>query len=420
MVVQSLDAAHPALGNPILSNNISAGIAIDLDASGTFDGLTRNDIGDSDTGPNELQNFPILTSVERLADRTTVTGGLSSTPSTTFMIQFLAQGIPPINSFALATQEVTTNAAGLATFSFDLDPIPSDLQLLATATDPEGNTSEMQIDHATHLANVSTRGFVGTGDNLLIGGFIVRAPNDRPDVPKRVLVRAIGPSLAVNGMPLPGRLENPTLELRDASGRRVAANDDWRSDHEDEILATGLAPSSDLEAAVVAELLAGAYTAQLRGVSDSTGLALFEAYDLDPLDPPGGPPSGRLANVSTRGFVGTNNDALIGGVIVDGDQVATVLLRAIGPELAASHVTNPLADPSLEVRDAFGELLSSNDNWRDTQEAEISATGIPPRDDRSAALLYDFFPGIYTAIVRGVNGAIGTALIEAYDLSSPP
>jgi len=123
VVVQSHEGAGPAVGNSILSNNISAGIAIDLDAEGNFDGLTRNDIGDSDTGPNELQNFPILTSTERLVDRTTVKGGLNSTPSTTFTIQFLAQAIPPADSFVLASRSVTTNTAGLATFAFDLDPI---------------------------------------------------------------------------------------------------------------------------------------------------------------------------------------------------------------------------------------------------------------------------------------------------------
>lgn len=425
VVVQSFDATHAAVGNPILSNSISAGIAIDLDASGIFDGLTRNDIGDSDTGPNELQNFPILTSTERLADRTIVKGGLNSTPSTTFTIQFFIEGLltsSPGDSFLLDTKSITTNAAGLATFEFDLDPIPFDLLVFATATDAEGNTSEMQIDYATHLANVSTRGFVGTGDDLLVGGFIVRAADGLADVPKRVLVRAIGPSLAINGVPLAGQLENPTLELHDASGAIMAANDDWRSDQENEIIASGLAPSSDLEATLIAELLAGAYTVQVRGGGGGTGIAVFEAYDLDPLDPLGatGLPSGRLANVSSRGFVGGDDNALIGGLIVNGDQVATVLLRAIGPELAASQVANSLSDPTLEVRDASGALLASDDNWRDAQEAEISGTGIPPGDDRSAALLYDFFPGTYTAIVCGVEGTTGTALIEAYDLSWVP
>ncbi|MBA3543702.1 MAG: hypothetical protein H0T83_04580 [Chthoniobacterales bacterium] len=420
VVVQSLAGAGPPVGNSILSNSISGGVGIDLDASGIFDGLTRNDIGDADTGPNELQNFPILTSTERLTDRTTVKGGLNSTPSTTFTIQFFSQGITPADSFVLATRNVTTNAAGLVTFTFDLDPMPFDLLLFATATDPEGNTSEMQIDYATQLANVSTRGFVGTGDDLLIGGFIVRPADGLPDVPKRVLVRALGPSLALNGVPLAGRLKNPALELHDASGAIIAANDDWRSDQQTEILATGLAPSSDLEATLIADLPAGAYTAHLRGTDSGTGLALFEAYDLDPLDPPGDLPSGRLANVSSRGFVGSENNALIGGLIVNGDQVDTVLLRAIGPELAASQVANSLSDPVLEVRDASGALLASNDNWRDTQEAEIGGTGIPPGDDRSAALLYDFFPGTYTAIVRGANGATGTALIEAYDLTPQP
>jgi len=278
----------------------------------------------------------------------------------------------------------------------------------------------MQIDYATHLANLSTRGLIGTGDDVLVGGFIVRAANGLPDVPKRVLVRAIGPSLAVSGVPLAGRLENPTLALHDASGAVIGANDDWRSDQETEILATGLPPFSDLEAALIAELRPGAYTVEVRGTDGGTGIALFEAYDLDPLDPTGSLPSGRLANVSSRGLVGADDGALIGGLIVNGDAIDTVLLRAIGPELAGSQIANSLSDPVLEVRDASGALLAFNDNWRATQEAEIGGTGIPPGDERSAALLYDFFPGTYTAIVRGANGTSGTALIEAYDLSWVP
>jgi hypothetical protein len=251
------------------------------------------------------------------------------------------------------------------------------------------------------LGNISTRGKVETGDNALIGGFIVSGTQ-----PKRVIVRAIGPSL-----PIPGHLPDPTLELRDSSGFLIASNDGWFSSQEHEIMATGLAPSSSLEAAIVVLLPANnaAYTAIVRSADFTTGIGLVEVYDLDQTV------DSILANISTRGLVQTNDNVMIAGTVVVGQNVRRVLVRALGPSLS---VPGKLADPILELRDADGALLRTNDNWRTDQEAEIIATTIPPINDLESAILHTLSANgtPYTAIVRGVNGTTGVAVVEVYAL----
>ncbi len=429
-VTEGINSGHRAVGNSILSNSIYApailiigrpGDPIDLDIYGNFEGPTRNDLGDGDIGPNNLQNFPIITSTSFLPDRTTVRGGLNSTPSTTFIIQFYSREVAPnagdfLANF-LSTETITTNAAGQSYFEFDLQALPFDVAITATVTDSEGNTSEFSNQDAVQLANISTRGQVGTGDEILISGFVLHRPPGGPaDYTKKVLLRALGPSLAVDGVPLPGRLENPTLELYDESGAVLASNDDWRSDQEAEIIAAGVAPSADAEAALIADLPDGSYTVQVRGAGGSVGLGLTEVYDIEPLDPENLPVSGRLVNISTRGLVGTGDNPLIGGLIVNGDDAETVVIRAIGPDLAG-QIPNALLDPTLELRDGTGALLAANDNWRDDQEEEIAATGLGPNDDRDSAILFTLIPGNYTAIVRGEGESTGVGLVEVYDLN---
>jgi hypothetical protein len=128
----------------------------------------------------------------------------------------------------------------------------------------------------------------------------------------------------------------------------------------------------------------------------------------------------RQLNISTRETVGTGDNVLIGGFIVTGSASKNVILRAIGPSLGAAGITNALQDPVLELHDQTGSLIASNDNWRDSQEAQIEATGIPPTDDRESALVATLVPGEYTAILLGKNNTTGTALVEAYDLDSTP
>ena len=257
---------------------------------------------------------------------------------------------------------------------------------------------------STSLLNISTRQRVLNGDNALIGGFIVTGNG-----PKRVIVRAIGPSLTSLGVP--GALTDPVLELHGPGGFSPITNDNWRDTQEAEIEATGLAPSNNLESAIVAMLLPGAYTAVVSGKNGGIGVGLVEAYDLDSAA------AAHLANISTRGFVDTGDNVMIGGFILgNGSGNARVLIRAIGPSLIAAGVPNALADPILELHNSNGDIIAANDDWKDTQQAEIEATGIPPSDDRESAVVRTFVPGAYTSIVRGKNSTTGVALVEAYQL----
>ena len=193
----------------------------------------------------------------------------------------------------------------------------------------------------------------------------------------------------------------------------IASNDNWRDNtvSAGQLQAGGLAPESDLESALVATLAPGSYTAIMNGKNGAMGTGLVEMYDLDS----GG--NTRLANISTRGLVQTGDDVLIGGFILGGTGNQTqVLVRAIGPSLRALGVGNSLANPMLELRDSNGALLQSDDNWKDTQQAAIEATGIAPSNDLEAAILATLLPGSYTVVASGQGNTTGIGLIEIYNL----
>lgn len=255
------------------------------------------------------------------------------------------------------------------------------------------------------LGNISTRANIGTGDSNLIAGFIVQGSTS-----KQLLLRGLGPSLkTASGAPLPGTLQDPVLDIYDHNGQLFATNDNWGdSAQRAEIVASGLAPADPREAVVTGSALPNTYTAVVHGANNSTGIGLVEVYDLSK------PPSSRLANISSRGFVGSGDNVLIAGTIVIGTAPQSVLFRAIGPDLTG--VANPLPNPALELYDANGVLVLANDDWRSTQQAEITATQLQPGNDNDAAILATLAPANYTAIVRGVSGATGIALVEAYAL----
>ena len=250
------------------------------------------------------------------------------------------------------------------------------------------------------LLNISTRMQVLTGDQVLIGGFIITGAD-----PKMVILRAIGPSLTDVGVV--GALADPVLELRAIDGSVIASNDNWTSDRA-AIEATGLQPSKDLESAIVATLDPGAYTAIVNGKNGTMGVGLVEAYDLETTA------ASELANISTRGFVATESNVMIGGFILGSD--ANVLIRAIGPSLTDFGVTDALEDPTLELRDVQGALISSNDDWKEPNESEIAATGLQPTKDAESALLETLPAGAYTAIVSGAEATTGVGLVEVYRL----
>ena len=259
---------------------------------------------------------------------------------------------------------------------------------------------------ATNMTNLSTRAQVLTGDNILDGGFIITGTEA-----KTLLIRGIGPSLSSPG--LSGVLADPTLELHGPnSSALLATNDNWQ-DTQDDIQYTGIAPTNNLESAILATLEPGAYTVVLAGKDGGTGIGLVEVYDLDQLQL-----DSMLANISTRGLVGTGDDVLIGGFILgpDGGASSTILVRAIGPSLAAAQVAGPLEDPEIELYDSNGASIAFNDNWKDSQETQIGATGLAPTDDRESAILSTLAPGAYTAIVRGALDATGVGLVEVYRL----
>jgi hypothetical protein len=190
--------------------------------------------------------------------------------------------------------------------------------------------------------------------------------------------------------------------LFDHTATVIAANDNWKSTQQAQIEATGLAPSNDFEAAILATLSPGTYTAFLQGKGATAGIGLAEIYDVDPSV------NAQATNLSGRGFVGTGNDVLIGGIIVGPTgSMQRVLVRALGPSLGSAGVASPLANPMLSLRDANGNVIANNDNWQDSQQADIAATGKAPPNTKESAILALLAPGKYTAIVTGKNGTTG-------------
>jgi hypothetical protein len=259
----------------------------------------------------------------------------------------------------------------------------------------------------TGAVNISTRIAVGSGDNVLIGGFIITG-----NAPKKVVIRAIGPSLKVNGVPIPGAMQDPVLELHDPTGL-LGTNDNWRDSQENEIIGTGIPPTDDHESAILAYLSPGNYTAVVLGKDGSTGIAVVEVYDLGTvsLDQSS---NAKLAQISTRGTVLTGDNVMIGGFIVQ-TSATKVIVRAIGPSLNGI-VPGTLQDTVLELHDGSGTTIMSNDDWRSDQEQQIIDTTVPPKDDHESAIVATLNPGAYTAIVRGKNNTTGVALVEVYTL----
>jgi hypothetical protein len=219
--------------------------------------------------------------------------------------------------------------------------------------------------------------------------------------------------MRANGAPVPGRLNDPVLELHASDGHVIQSNDNWRQTQEQEIQQTGLAPSDDRESAIVISLAPGNYTAIISGAGGSSGIGLIEVYDLESTNP------GELGNLSVRADVQTGDNVLIDGMILRGGTPKRVLFRAIGPSIQGQVNALVLADPFLELHDANGATLLTNDNWKDAPNAsEIQATGLAPKDDRESAILMTLPPANYTSIVRGVNNTTGIAVSEAYKLNN--
>lgn len=253
------------------------------------------------------------------------------------------------------------------------------------------------------MLNVSTRGNVLTGDNVVIGGFIITG-----DMPKKVLVRGIAPSTGITGT-----LSDPVLDLYQADGT-VTTNDDWQQASNAGDIPASLQPKDPRESAILITVAPGLYTGVLHGKKSDTGIALMELYDLSTSTP------SKIANISTRGFVETADNRLIGGFIVGGDASSTreVVVRAIGPSLSEAKIANPLADPFLDVRDGNGNPIATNDNWKDDPNAgKVSEFGLAPKNDLESALYLVVAPGAYTGIISGNGGSSGVGLVEVYGVN---
>jgi hypothetical protein len=246
---------------------------------------------------------------------------------------------------------------------------------------------------------------VGTGDAIALNAFIVTGPG-----PKEVIARGLGPSLAQSGVL--GVLADPALDLRSSDGALIATNDNWRDDPAQEALikASGLPPPNDLEAAMVVTLNPGSYTVVLRGVNNTTGRGLSELYDLS-----SGSPSS-LSGVGTRASVLTGEDILVSGIVMQ--QGGNILVRVLGPSMAAAGVANVLANPTLALRDVNGMLLIANNDWQDNaaQRAAIIASGLAPVNSLESAIVATLPPGIYTALAEGLNKGTGIGYVQFYRL----
>ena len=256
------------------------------------------------------------------------------------------------------------------------------------------------------VLNLSTRGLVSAGDNVLIGGFVVTGPG-----PKSVVLRALGPSLS--GFGLSGVLADPVLSVYNSSRTLIASNDNWREDiGAAYMVQNGLAPGNPSESATLLQNLApGAYTVIVTGKDPTPGISLVELYDISPLA------NSKLVNMSARGSVGTGDSVLISGFIVGDVESATVVVRALGPSLASFGVSGVLSDPTLTIYDANGTAIASNDNWQDNINAiDIQKNALAPPNALESALVLHLPAGSYTAIIRGANGATGNALAEVYTL----
>jgi hypothetical protein len=252
---------------------------------------------------------------------------------------------------------------------------------------------------------------VETGENVGIGGFIIMGT-----APKHLLLRAIGPSLAQFG--IPNVLDDPVIELHGQGAFVTITNNNWQDDPAQAaaILASGIPPGNDLESAIDATLAPGGYTAIVRGNNATSGVALVEVYDLDQSAP------SRLGNISTRAFVNTATDIVIAGFILGhyaGD--GRVVVRGIGPSIVCKGgCLSLLQDPTLELRDSNAALLVSNNDWQDDpgQAAELIKVGLAPSNDLEAAIATTLPPGLYTALLRGMNNGTGLGLVEVYDLGA--
>ena len=317
--------------------------------------------------------------------------------------------------FLIDSSDVDPELTGLNDLAFDgagnlfltagesVVEIDSTLTTLFTVAAVPGGAGGIAIEPPA-TTNLSTRVSVQGGDGVAIAGFIISGSG-----PKQVLIKGLGASLSNFGIANP--LQDPTLDLHDSTGKAIATNDDWQTATNAAQIPVNFQPADSREPAILATLPPGSFTAILRGKNGGSGVGLIEMDDLSIGS------GSKFTNVSTRGFVGTGENVMIGGFILSGGSgERQILIRALGPTLAQApfNITGILTDPTLILVDANGTVVASNNDWRSSQQNEIQATGLAPPNDREAAILTSLPTGNFTAIVSGKNGETGIALVDVF------
>jgi hypothetical protein len=352
---------------------------------------------------------PTATATATATPTTTATATATSTPTTTPVSSPTPTSTATASATATATatpiSSPTATATATATPTASATATPT---ATASATVPPSPTPSAtpRTAPAPQALNISTRLRVETGENVLIAGYIITG-----NANKSVVVRGMGPSLSAFG--LTGVLLDPVLELRASNGSPVAMNDNWKDSQRSEIEATLLQPNDDRESVILTNLAPAAYTAILTGKNNTSGIGVIEVYDKDPTA------DSQLGNISTRGLVQGGNSVMIGGFILGGGSDSSqIVLRGIGPSLTQFGVNNALADPTIELHDANGSTLLSNDNWTDDtiSAAFLIAKGLNPQNNKESAIFTLLPSGAYTAILAGKDGSTGIGLIEIFNL----
>jgi N-acetylneuraminic acid mutarotase len=393
-------ALYQPIGATLGGQNVVVGGPNHANApSGPHTGTYLYDTGHNvwSTGPNTNIGHASAGGASLVGNRLLVVGGHNYASGNTNVAEISVTSCAPTPS---PTPTPTPSASISPTGTPTASPPPT-----ATPTITATPTATPAPAPAQAL-NISTRLRVETGERVMIGGFIVTG-----SVSKKVAIRGVGPSLANAG--LSDALADPTLELRGSNGASLVQNDNWQDDpaQATELTNLGLALTDSRESGIVVTLDPGAYTAIIAGKNQTSGIALVEIYDVDAAA------ASRLANISTRGFVQTGDNVMIGGFILgNGSGSTTVAVRGIGPSLGQFGLNNVLADPTLELRDSNGDLLIANDNWQDdaASAAQLTAQGLAPQNPLESGIFTTVPPGLFTAILTGKNDGIGLGLVEVY------
>ncbi len=398
----------PAQTNFVVVVNTVTGSTNSSAFSGTVSGFI-----DNTPGPGACAGAtPSPTPTATATATPTATPTATATATATVAPTATATATPTATATATPTATVAPTATATATPTATATATPT-ATATATAT-PTATATATPTATPTQALNLSTRMRTDVGDNAGIGGFIITG-----SVPKHVVIRAIGPSLTKFGFSSAEVLADPTLELHGPGSFGTISNNNWKDSQQAQIQADGLAPTNDLESAIDATLPPGNYTAVVRGNAGTppAGISLVEVYDVDTAA------VSKLANLSTRAFVGTGSNVVIAGFILgNGNNNDRVVVRGLGPSLSSFGVSNPLQDPTLELRDQNGVLLRSDNDWQDdpVQAAQIIAAGLAPSNPKESAIAATLPPGLYTAILAGLNNGTGNGLVEVYERGAGP